>query len=176
MTYPNFIILIGLPSSGKSEIGLLLAQKLGYDFTDSDSLIIDHCKDKSKNVQTIQQCFSILGEKEFRNLEKKKIKELFQTKEQKFSVISTGGGAIIDSDNRKIFKSMGTIVFIDTPLLVIKSRIQSQSERPLFGTNILERLNQLNSERRPIMLEIADITVDGEDSADEVCTKIISQL
>ncbi len=176
MATPTIIILIGMPSSGKSEIGRCLAQKLKYGYVDTDSLLIDYYTKNNKHITTIQECFTVLGEKEFRNLEKKLIRELFELKTQKSLVISTGGGAIIDPDNRNTFKSNGVIVFIDTPLSLIKSRIQAQPERPLIGTNVLERLDQLNTDRRPIMEQIADIKVDGTGSVDEICTKIISQF
>lgn len=176
MPSPQIIILIGLPSSGKSEVGRFLAQKLKYKYIDTDSLIIGYCIKDNDNITTIQQCFTALGENEFRKLEKKLIKEIFDTKTQKSLVISTGGGAIIDPDNRNTFKANGTIVFIDTPLSIIKSRIQEQPERPLIGKNKLERLDQLNADRRPIMENIADIRVDGNASMNEICSKIISQF
>lgn len=176
MTTPTILILIGLPSSGKSAIGQLLAQKLEYKYVDTDSLIISYCTKNNENITTVQECFTNLGEKEFRDREKKLIRELFENESEKSLVISTGGGAIIDPENRNIFKANGVIIFIDTPLEIIKSRIQVQPERPLIGKNILAKLDQLNAERRSIMEKLADVRVDGNGSADEVCTKIIAQF
>ena len=171
------IILIGLPSSGKTQIGTTLAQILSYEFYDTDSLIIEKCNEKENRVYTtIQEVFSFLGEKNFRDLEKLTIKDFFESKNNINAVISTGGGVIIDKDNRTILKDKGIIIFINTPINIIKSRIQSQPERPLIGKNISSRLDQLDSERKPIMESLAHVIIDGSGSVEDICSEIISQL
>ena len=171
------IILIGLPSSGKTQIGSSLAQILSFEFYDTDSLIIEKCnKNENKVYATIQEVFSFLGEKNFRFLEKQTIKELFESKNNIDAVISTGGGVIIDKDNRTILKEKGFVIFINTPINIIKSRIQSQPERPLIGKNISSRLDKLDSERRLIMENLAHVIIDGSGSVEHICSEIISQL
>lgn len=177
VTDQKTLILIGLPSSGKTRIGKKLAKKLSFEFFDTDEIIIQkYNKEESVTVTTIQDVFSLLGQKNFRELEKQIVKDLLSKKSKFNSVISTGGGAILDSENTDSMKEKGLIIYIDTPLAVIKERIASQPERPNIGKDISSRLDQLLNERGSIMENLADIIVDGNKSVSDICRTIISHL
>lgn len=171
------IFFIGLPSSGKSRIGSELAKKLRWDYFDTDKLIIDECNKKFDTFGTIQECYTFLGEEKFRKLEKQILRGLIEKTSSESSIISTGGGVILDTDNRSIIKQNGIVIFLNTPIDTIRKRLFSQKERPLFkGKSIEERLNELQSERLPIMKEMADFVIEVTGSVDETCLLIISKL
>lgn len=173
----NRIFLIGLPSSGKSKIGSVLAKKMRSNFFDTDELIIQKCNNEFRSFDSIQECYALLGEKKFRETEKQVLEDLLMDDSFEVSIISTGGGIILDSDNRSLIKNKGIVIFLNTPLETIKERLKRQNERPIFkGKSIDSRIQELQSERLPFMKSMADITIDIIGSVDEICLLIISKL
>lgn len=173
----NRIFLIGLPSSGKSKIGSILAKRMRYKFSDTDNLIIQKCNNEFGSFENIQECYSFLGEVKFRETEKQVLKELINNNLLDFSIISTGGGIILDPDNRNLIKNNGVVIFLNIPLEIIKERLEHQKERPLFkGKSIETRIKELQSQRLSLMKDLADIIIEATGSADEICMLIISKL
>lgn len=101
------IVLIGMPSCGKTTLGKMLAKGFNKKFIDTDEEII------KKAAITIPEIFEKHGEEYFRNLESEVIKELSQNQSL---VIATGGGAILRRENIDLLKQNGKIIFIDRPL------------------------------------------------------------
>ena len=95
------LILIGFMGTGKTSLGKLLANKLGRGFVDLDQKI------EHDSGMTIPKIFELYGEKYFRELEKKAVREVC---ERKNLVIATGGGTVKDSENVRLLKSSGKIV------------------------------------------------------------------
>lgn len=173
----NRIFFIGLPSSGKSKIGSVLAKKMRLNFFDTDDLIIKKCNRDFGFFGTIQECYSFLGEKKFRETEKQILQDLIKDSLLETLIISTGGGIILDPDNRSLIKNNGIVVFLNTPLEIIKKRLDQQKERPLFkGKSIDSRIEELQTQRLPLMKVMADITIEETGSIDEICLLIISKL
>lgn len=112
------IVLTGMPGSGKSTIGKLLAESLEKQFIDTDMEII------KKVNKPIPQIFAELGEEGFRKLENEVIKELASIQN---AVIATGGGAILNSENIRYLRENGKIYFIDRDI----EHIVATSDRPL---------------------------------------------
>jgi len=136
------ILLIGMPGCGKSSIGAALAEKMGREFADTDSLIE---KTAGKKVEDI---FAQDGEEAFRKLENEALEALCK---RSSLVIATGGGIVKNHDNRNILRQNGTIIYLDRAL----SELQT-SGRPLSES---EGVEKLAAERLPLYSEWSDFTI-----------------
>lgn len=152
------IVLIGMPSSGKSTVGRLLAQMTGCDFIDTDELIDEKIK------MPISDFFSLRGEDEFRKIEREVIKEIAGLTGH---VIATGGGVILNEDNLYALKYNGKVVFIDRPLY----DLVATEDRPLSRDR--SALEKLYNERYPIYKASCDIHVNVKGSANDVASDIL---
>ena len=152
------IVLIGMPSSGKSTVGRILAEKLGSHFVDTDDLITDRIK------MPISEFFAFHGEEEFRKIESEVIREIAG---QNGLVIATGGGAILKEENVFNLKYNGNIIFIDRPLDLL---IPTES-RPL--SNSRSTLEDLYNKRYPIYCDVCDIHVKASGTPTQVAENIL---
>ena len=143
------IILIGMPGSGKSTVGVVLAKKLGCRFVDSDLVI------QEESGKLLYQLIEELGEAGFLALENR-INTKIQTKE---AVIATGGSAVYGKEAMAHFKEMGTIVYLLLPYEELEERLGDLHER---GVVIKEgtTLRSLYDERSPLYEKYADIVID----------------
>ncbi|MCP4432216.1 MAG: shikimate kinase, partial [Gammaproteobacteria bacterium] len=124
---------------------------LNREFQDSDYYI------EEKTGVDIARIFDIEGEKGFRDRESNALKELLEIENR---VVATGGGSVIREDNQKLLRSRGYIVFLDTSVKQQMQRLRRDKKRPLLQTsNPFERLQILLNERRPIYLDLADLSV-----------------
>ena len=151
------IVLIGMPGSGKSTIGKLLAEALGMQFVDTDEVIV---KNEGKAIPDI---FAEFGEKKFRDMESAAVLEVAGLQH---TVIATGGGAVLRKENVKLLRENGRIYFIDRPL----SSIVATSDRPLSSNR--EALEKRYNERYDIYLKSADVHLKIGDEASENAQKI----
>lgn len=155
------IVLTGMPSSGKSSVGRLLAEKTGKAFFDSDELIIE------KIGMPIAEFFSKNGEAAFRQIEHDVIKALSG---KSSAVIATGGGAVLDAKNVRALKRNGTVVFLDRS----PEKLIPTNDRPLSSDR--EALMQRYTERYNIYKTSADITVDGDGSVVQTAENVLSEI
>lgn len=138
------IVLTGMPSSGKTTIGRIIAEDLGRKFFDTDELI------RQKTGEEIPDIFKRVGESGFREIEAEVIRELSPVNG---AVIATGGGAILREDNVRMLRRNGKIYFLDRPLeLLIPT-----DDRPLSGT--VEALKKRYEERYDKYVSTADETI-----------------
>lgn len=167
-TYPN-VFLIGPMGAGKTTIGKLLAQKLGYVFFDSDQEI------ESASGVPLTWIFDYEGEEGFRAREAKVIKQLTQ---KSGIVLSTGGGSIISVKNRAYLSQRGHVVYLAVDLETQLQRLRKSQTRPLLKKAKPELiLKKLMEEREAFYLEIADFTVDTtHHSVPAILNKIIRNL
>ncbi len=118
------IFLIGFMGSGKSTIGERLAQRIGWQFIDTDRLIETTC------ATTISQIFAQQGENAFRAIERAVLAELLQ---RRHIVVATGGGLACQSDNMAQMNAAGTTIYLKTPAETLFDRLKNQrNERPLL--------------------------------------------
>ncbi len=119
------LILIGFMGSGKSSIGRLLAQKLGYRFVDTDRLVIEGAG------MDIARIFATYGETHFRDLETAALESLVGMQRQ---VIATGGGIVLREGNRQILGQLGWVVGLLANAAVTFKRVSRNTKRPLLHT------------------------------------------
>lgn len=151
------IVLTGMPSSGKSTIGKILAQSLNMEFIDSDELIVKEAG------MPITDIFARFGEAGFRDIESRVIEKAAA---KSGCVISTGGGAILKGENIVALKGNGTVYFIDRPF----EALVPTTDRPLSSnTQDLERRYR---ERYPIYKSTADKIILNDSSAEAAADKI----
>lgn len=150
------IVLVGMPASGKSTIGALLAEDLGIEFIDTDIEIV-------KKHGEIARIFEKMGESGFREIETKIIKEIATLQNK---VIATGGGAVLRKENVNVLKQNGKIYFLDRPL----EDLVATNDRPLAQTSAM--LTKRYKERYQIYCDCADIRIDASGSKKSVLSSI----
>lgn len=142
------IVLTGMPGSGKTTVGKLLATELNRPFWDTDVLIAE------KTGKTPAEIIRDQGEKVFREIESEVIREISA---QNGCVIATGGGAVLRMQNVELLRSNGKIFFLDRPL----QQLIPTADRPLSSTK--DAISQRYRERYPIYTATADeIIPNGE--------------
>ena len=151
------IALIGMPASGKSSVGRVLAEMTGKTLVDTDEEIV---KRAGTDIPTI---FKEYGEEYFRQLESQVIGDFAK---QNGLVISTGGGAILKKENVTLLKQNATVYFLDRSL----DLLVPTEDRPLSSNR--EAITKRYNERYSIYLASADKRIEGDGTVDEVA-KII---
>lgn len=154
------LVFVGLMGAGKSAIGKITAQALDIPFVDSDHEI------ERVSRMTINELFAAYGEPEFRSLEARVIERLLKTGPR---VVSTGGGAFINENTRRVIREMGALsVWINADLETLWGRVSKRDNRPLLKTpNPRETLANLMAARYPIYAE-ADIEVMSREAKKEI--------
>ena len=154
------IVLVGMPGSGKTTVGKILAEKLDLEFVDTDDIIV-------KKYGDITEIFKNSGEKVFRDYEAEVIKDVSALQGK---IIATGGGAILRKENVDLLKRNGKIYFLDRPL----SDIVATDDRPLSSnrTDLEKRYN----ERYDKYLSCADKRIIVSDTAEDVANTILEDI
>ena len=155
------VVLIGMPSSGKSTVGAILSKRLCRELVDTDALIAE------KTGMSIPEIFSKYGENRFRELESEAVKELSAKTE---IIIATGGGAPLKRENVDALSQNGRIYFIDRPL----EKLIPTDDRPLSSTR--EAVEQRYRERYGIYVSSADVQIDASCDAECVSDKILEDF
>ncbi len=163
------IFLVGPMGAGKTTIGRYLAKVLGKKFYDSDREI------ELRTGVTIPVIFDIEGELGFRQRERKIISELTQRSNM---VLATGGGAVLDPENRRELAHRGTVIYLYAQPEQLYRRTAHDSNRPLLqAEDPLERLQSLLEVRDPLYREVADIVIKTEERPVKmVASDIMQQL
>lgn len=150
MTVPN-IFLVGPMGAGKSAVGRQLARMLKLDFRDSDAEI------EARTGVDIAFIFDKEGEAGFRRREREVISDLTALDG---IVLATGGGAVLDPENREMLASRGLVVYLDASADQQLERTRLSSHRPLLDTpDPAGRIAELMQQRGPLYRELATLTV-----------------
>jgi len=155
------IVLIGMPSSGKSTVGRALAERLGMELVDTDERIVQ------KIGMPIADYFAQCGEAAFRERESEVIAELAQTGG---TILATGGGAVLRKENVRALKRNGLLVFLDRS----PEKLIATADRPLSSDR--EALMRRYRERYDIYCAAADVRVDGDGTVDEVAETVVKEI
>ena len=142
------IILIGMPGSGKSTIGVLLAKMMGYGFVDTD-LLIQHF-DGKKHYEILRD----KGNDYFSETENKILSGI----QARHTVIATGGSAVFGKEAMEHLSSIGRVVYLKVSLRELKRRIKNFSTRGIMMKKG-QTLDDIFTERSPLYEKYADITV-----------------
>jgi len=165
---PKNIALTGFMAVGKSVVGQRLAERLRLSFVDLDHVIED------REGMSIREIFAIKGEAYFRSLEKQVLKEILERDGQ---VIATGGGAVLDDDNLRLFKKRSRLICLTAQVEKLLQRSGSGKERPLLkGDDKRQRIEGLLRQREK-SYDQAHFRIDTTRlSVDEVVEQILSNL
>ncbi len=170
------VVLIGFMGTGKSEVGLLLARRLGWTFIDTDRRV------EARERGTVAQIFVRRGEEHFRDVEARVIAAAASRRDV---VIATGGGVVLRPENMMHLRRQGWIVSLTAPVDVLVKRLGEAKTRPLLrpapsgtgqGDGVRENVVRLLDQRRPLYRD-ADLLVDVSDAApDRVVDTIVAFL
>ena len=159
------VVLIGMPGAGKSTVGVILAKRLGYEFVDSDLLII---REAGKTLPDILADVGVEGflEIEGRGGERIRCKK---------TVIATGGSMVYCADAMENLREGGVVVWLDTEPDELALRISKSADRGIAaepGATVAD----IFAQRRPLYEKYADIHIECAKGTDRVVSQIRAAL
>jgi shikimate kinase len=174
MSIPNLqntsLYLIGMMGSGKTTIGRLLADRLSYQFFDTDGLI------ETITQQSVTQIFETTGESGFRQVETQVLSELSSYGRK---LISTGGGIVTKPENWGHLRT-GVIVWLNVPAEVLCDRLALDTSRPILQAGDEDLQTKLNGliDARSALYAQADLHIEigANDEPEEICDRILAAL
>jgi shikimate kinase len=163
-------VFVGLMGSGKTTVGKRCAEALDRPFVDIDELV------EASSGQSVAELFASVGEAGFRAVERQAVADACASPTP--IVISCGGGAVLDPDNRRHLQSSGCVVWLRAPAAVLADRIGSTSARPLLANGNPEvTLERLATLRAGTYSAVAEATIDtGELGVDEVVDRVLREF
>jgi shikimate kinase len=160
------IYLVGFMGCGKSTVGALLAEEIGWRFIDLDQRI------ELEQKRSIASIFESQGEAEFRRIEAEALQQLIkETYRGRATVASLGGGAFPWPGNREQLEESGVTIWLDVPFERIHTRVSNQDHRPLARDP--KRFRELFDLRQPLYAK-ADYTIPFDtDNANDAVQAIL---
>ena len=160
------IFIVGPMGSGKTTVGKIVANELFLEFHDTDATI------EKKTGVTIDWIFDIEGEQGFRKRETLVLKDLVALNS---IVLATGGGIVIEPENRELLAARGTVFYLHTPLSTQIDRTSKDKDRPLLkGQDPSKVLSDLQESRQACYEEVADHIINTENkNGSEVANEIV---
>ena len=166
MTSKSNIVLIGMPGSGKSTIGIILAKRTSHDFVDTDVLI------QSAQGRSLQDILDHDGYLALRDIES----QVLQGLELRNHVISTGGSAVYSDAAMRHLKQDGVLIYLDVSLDTLRAHITDYETRGI-AKRPDQSFDDLFLERTLLYRKYADITIKGDGlNQDQVCERIMAAL
>ena len=159
------IVLIGMPASGKSTAGVLLAKAIGYGFIDTDLLI------QNRERALLCDIIQAKGAEEFLRIEEQVNSELWA----EHCVISTGGSVIYGEKAMLHLKELGTVVYLKLSEPALEKRLKNIFRRGIVMRTPGETVAQLYAERVPLYEKYADVTIDCEGHTVEETVQAIAE-
>ena len=162
------LYLIGMMGAGKTTLGKLLAQELGYRFLDTDAVI------EAAAGQPVTEIFATSGELAFRELE---TQVLGQAAAYQQMAIATGGGIILQRQNWSYLRH-GIVIWLDVPLEQLCDRLEGDSTRPILqGVDLQQKLQTLLEQRQHLYAQ-ADVrvVVSAEESPQQLAIRVLEEI
>ena len=154
--------------AGKTTTGRLVAEKLGWEYLDSDAEV------ERTTGLTVPELFARDGEKAFRDAETDALRRACATADA--VVVAVAGGAVLRPENRSLLRASGRVVWLRARPETLVARVGDGAGRPLLDGDASAALISLESVRRPYYAEVADETIDVDDlGPDEVAAQIIDR-
>jgi len=165
----NNIYITGFMGSGKSTVGKILADKLGFRFIDLDRVIEI---DQGKKIKDI---FKIGGEKYFRDIETKVVDKIYKNKN---CVFACGGGIVKRKENMDIIRKRGAVVYLEISVQDALERLKYVKDRPLLEVGQREEtIKKLLAKRDVMYRKYADLVVSNfKRSAGQTADEIIARI
>jgi shikimate kinase len=161
------LVLVGLMGAGKTTVGARCAERLGRPFVDTDDQIV------LRAAMPFDEIWHTGGEAWFRELEREVIADVCASPDP--LVIASGGGAIVDAENRRRFHDSGVVVWLSAPTAVLAARVGDGATRPLLAGDPEGALARLGAARQDAYVASADAVVDTEDRAvDDVADAVLA--
>ncbi|HHN47231.1 MAG TPA: shikimate kinase II [Planctomycetes bacterium] len=163
------VYLTGLRGSGKSTVGRVLAERIGWEFSDQDELVVQRAE------CSVADIFARGGELEFRRLESEILRELAG---RSGVVVAAGGGVVLSEENRSLMRNSGLVIHLDGPADVFVRRIvadpMSGEARPaLTGeTDDLKEMQLVAGRRAPLYEAARHAWVSAVDAPEKVAERI----
>ncbi len=163
------LFLVGMMGAGKTTVGRQLARRLGKTFYDSDQEI------EARTGVQVAVIFEIEGEAGFRRRESEALERLVALEN---CVLATGGGAVLDAENRARLKERGLVIYLHAQPRDLWQRTRHDKNRPLLRTaDPRARIDELYRARDPLYREIADLVVEtGRQSVTALVNQLLEQL
>jgi 3-dehydroquinate synthetase/shikimate kinase len=164
---PDGIVLVGMPASGKSSVGRLVAERLGRPFVDTDQLI------ERRTGMPVAAYLDRHGEPAFREVEAAAVADACRTPG---AVIGAGGGAVLEPLNRWALWHHGTVAWLDAPPETLLGRLEADGvARPTMQPYGVERLASALADRAP-MYRAADLRLDASAGLEPVAGELVADL
>lgn len=159
------LVLVGLMGAGKTSVGEAVARRLGRRVVDTDALV------ERRSGETVAELFA-RGEATFRAAERAAVADAATTAEP--LVISCGGGAVLDPDNRDVLRAHGRVIWLRARPETLSERVGGGDGRPLLADGVLETLTRLAAERAPAYEAAAHAAVDTDGlSLEDVVDRVL---
>lgn len=168
----TLLTLIGYRGSGKSTVAAPLAERLGWDWVDADTVI------EQEAGCTIRDIFAAEGEAGFRRRERQAISSLLKRERL---VLAAGGGAILDPETRHDLRAAGPVVWLRADVQTLAGRIAGDSttatRRPQLAGGGTQEIANLLAAREPLYRECATQIVDTDNlTVDEIVERVYREL
>ncbi|MEP6671156.1 MAG: shikimate kinase [Chthoniobacter sp.] len=161
----NNIVFIGFMGSGKTSIGRLVAHRLGFQFIDTDAVVVERAG------MQVAEIFARHGEPWFREQETAVLRSLGNLNR---AVFSTGGGIVLRPENRELLRELGLVVWLTASEEVIFERVSRNKKRPLLQTDDPRAtVHELLEQRRPLYEGAAQFTLDSSTLAHDDAANVV---
>ena len=162
------LVLIGMPGSGKTSVGRLLAARLDRPFADTDEMV------EAETGMRIADLIVERGERAFREVESAQVRRVAALRGQ---VVAVGGGAVVDPSSATQLRGTGDLVLLDAEPAQLADRLQGEGAvaRPLLaGDDLVARLDELRRRRADAYARAATVAVEtGGATPDEVADLVL---
>jgi shikimate kinase len=149
------LVLVGMMGAGKTTVGRLLSERLGWGYLDSDAQVV------AATGRSVAELFAERGESAFRAEEARVMVSALSGTEP--VVVSAAGGVVLSAANRDLLVRSGTVVWLRADPRVLAQRVGRGKGRPLLEDDPVRALLGLDEVRRPLYASVASVTVDVDE-------------
>jgi shikimate kinase len=163
------LVLVGMMGAGKTTVGRLCADRLGWEYFDSDAQVVE------ETGRSVPELFAEEGEEVFRAHESRVLLEALSEDEP--VVVSAAGGVVLSEANRELLRDSATVVWLRADVGTLTRRVGEGEGRPLLDADPATSLAALDEVRRPLYATIAHAVVDVDElTPAEVADRVLAAL